>query len=71
MSEYMLNNLRPVKAGASDADFKARFGKGLIDVYGTEIEQLIRFGLLEWDRDAIRLTKRGRLLGNQVFMRFV
>jgi len=42
-----------------------------MDVYAAEIEELIRFGLLEWEGDSIRLTKRGRLLGNQVFMRFV
>jgi coproporphyrinogen III oxidase-like Fe-S oxidoreductase len=71
MSEYMLNNLRLVNAGASGADFKSRFGNRLMDVYAGEIEELIRFGLLEWSGDAIRLTKRGRLLGNQVFMRFV
>jgi len=71
MSEYMLNNLRLVNAGASDADFRSRFRNGLMDVYAVEIEQLIRFGLLEWNEDVIRLTKRGRLLGNQVFMRFV
>jgi oxygen-independent coproporphyrinogen-3 oxidase len=71
MSEYMLNNLRLVKAGASDADFKSRFGCGLMDVYAAELEELIRFGLLEWNGDSIKLTRRGRLLGNQVFMRFV
>jgi coproporphyrinogen III oxidase-like Fe-S oxidoreductase len=42
-----------------------------MDVYAVEIEELIGFGLLEWNGAAIRLTKRGRLLGNQVFMRFV
>lgn len=71
MSEYMLNNLRLVKAGASDADFKSRFGAGLMDIYPEEVKELIRLGLLEWARDSIKLTKRGRLLGNQVFMRFV
>lgn len=71
MSEYMLNNLRLVQAGASDTDFKSRFGSGLMDVYADKIEELVRFGLLEWEADAIRLTKRGRLLGNQVFIRFV
>jgi len=71
MSEYMLNNLRLVKAGVADADFRSRFGSGLMDVYGKEIKELIRFGLLDQDRDVIKLTKRGRLLGNQVFVRFV
>jgi oxygen-independent coproporphyrinogen-3 oxidase len=71
MSEYMLNNLRLVNAGAADADFKSRFESGLMDVYAAEINELIHFGLLESDGDRIRLTKRGRLLGNQVFLRFV
>ena len=71
MSEYMLNNLRLVRAGAADADFKSRFGVGLMDAYGAELEDLIRLGLLEENDDAIRLTQRGRLLGNQVFLRFV
>ena len=71
MSEYMLNNLRLVKAGASDADFKSRFGCGSMDVYAAELEELIHFGLLEQEGDSIKLTKRGRLLGNQVFIRFV
>src|SRR6266545_402123 len=71
MSEYMLNNLRLVEAGVSAADFKSRFGSGLMDVYGGEMEELIHLGLLEGDGESIKLTKRGRLLGNQVFMRFV
>lgn len=75
MSEYMLNNLRLVNAGAADSDFRLRFGSGLLDVYPQEIEELIRDGLLEKktseNSDVFRLTKRGRLLGNQVFLRFV
>ena len=71
MSEYMLNNLRLVEVGASDADFKSRFGTRLMDVYAAELEELIRFGLIEWRGDSVKLTRRGRLLGNQVFMRFV
>lgn len=75
MSEYMLNNLRLVHAGAADLDFRLRFGSGLLDVYRREIEGLIHDGLLEKktseNSDVFRLTKRGRLLGNQVFLRFV
>ncbi len=71
MSEYMLNNLRLVRVGVSSTDFKSRFGVGLMDAYGAEMEELIRLGLLEENGDAIRLTRRGRLLGNQVFLRFV
>jgi coproporphyrinogen III oxidase-like Fe-S oxidoreductase len=51
-----------------------------LDVYPNEIEELIHNGLLEFAKTSevlktsevcLRLTKRGRLLGNQVFMRFV
>ena len=78
MSEYMLNNLRLTNAGVAESDFRLRFGSGLRDVYSQELEELIGNGLLEKktseskiDSDVYRLTKRGRLLGNQVFIRFV
>ena len=71
LSDYMINNLRLVQAGIADADFISRFGRGLSDVYPAELKELVNLGLLEWNADSIRLTRRGRLLGNQVFMRFV
>lgn len=86
MSEYMLNNLRLTNAGVTEADFRLRFGCGLLDVYQKEISELIHNGLLEYAKTSefsrtgryakntevcLRLTKRGRLLGNQVFLRFV
>jgi hypothetical protein len=41
-------------------------------VYGNEIEELLRLGLIEnVESGRIRISQRGRLLGNQVFMRFV
>jgi len=60
-----------VKVGVSEADFRSRFGSGLMDIYPAEIEELIQLGLLEREGESIRLTKRGRLLGNKVFLRFV
>lgn len=78
MSEYMLNNLRLVQAGVAESDFRSRFGRGLLDVYPKEIEELIHVGLLECktseffeNSEVYRLTKRGRLLGNQAFMQFL
>jgi oxygen-independent coproporphyrinogen III oxidase len=73
MSEYMLNNLRLTNAGVAESDFRLRFGCGLLDVYPKEIEELVRNGLLEYSKNSevYRLTKRGRLLGNQVFVKFV
>ena len=80
MSEYMLNNLRLTNVGVAESDFRLRFGSGLLDVYPKEIEDLVRNGLLEYAKTSevfetsevcLRLTKRGRLLGNQVFLKFV
>lgn len=79
ISDYMLNNLRLVQAGIAEADFKSRFGGGLMDVYPKEIEELIQAGLLEYAKtsedlestEVLRLTRRGRLLGNRVFVKFV
>ncbi len=72
ISDYMINNLRLVHAGVAESDFRLRFGSGLLDVHPSEIDELIRAGLLEVKTSEVyRLTKRGRLLGNQVFMKFV
>jgi oxygen-independent coproporphyrinogen-3 oxidase len=71
MSDYMLNNLRLVKAGVAESDFRSRFGSGLLDVYPNQMEELIQKELIEYEAGIYRLTKRGRLLGNQVFLKFV
>jgi coproporphyrinogen III oxidase-like Fe-S oxidoreductase len=83
MSEYMLNNLRLTNVGVTESDFRLRFGSGLLDVYPKEIDELVKNGLLEYAKTSeapkngetsevcLRLTKRGRLLGNQVFVKFV
>ena len=71
ISETMMMGLRLTDEGVSDHDFQARFGRSLGDVFGDEIESLIKLGLLTWNANALRLTPRGRLLGNQVFMHFV
>jgi len=75
MAEFMLMGLRLVEEGVTQADFQARFGKNLDEVYNKEIAYLLRNGLLEKGRRAgvenMHLTCRGRMLGNQVFLQFV
>lgn len=78
ISDYMINNLRLVQVGVADSDFRSRFGAGLLDIFPKEIEELVNAGLLERKTsealktsEVYRLTRRGRLLGNQVFLRFV
>ncbi|MBI5296541.1 MAG: radical SAM family heme chaperone HemW [Chloroflexi bacterium] len=71
MGEFMMTGLRLTREGVTNADFRSRFGRGLFDVYEKEAGDLIRKGLLEWTGERLRLTRRGRLLGNQVFMQFI
>jgi len=85
MQETMLLGLRLTQEGVSAEAFRQRFGQDLMAVFGREIKELVRLGLLEWaltpdpspaqrerrDGERVHLTRRGRLLGNQVFMRFV
>ncbi len=81
MSEFMIMGLRLTREGIRPDTFRERFGRSPAETYRKEIAELQRLELLQWvdeDRagseqlsDALRLTPRGRLLGNQVFMRFV
>jgi oxygen-independent coproporphyrinogen-3 oxidase len=70
MGETMMLGLR-LREGVSAGAFGARCGRELGEVYGQELEELTADGLLEWDGRRARLTGRGRLLGNQVFVRFL
>ena len=70
MQETMMVGLRLLQEGVSRAAFQTRFGVPIEQVFGAEIDELTRFGLIE-SGEVIRLTRRGCLVGNQVFMRFV
>ncbi len=73
MQETLMLGLRLTREGVSPQAFRVRFGKDLMEIFGTEVNELVGLGLLEWAQtsEVLRLTPRGRLLGNQVFMRFV
>jgi oxygen-independent coproporphyrinogen III oxidase len=71
MSEYMMTGLRLTREGVSAGTFRDRFNQEINDVFGAEIDDLVRLGLLEWQAENLSLTRRGRLLGNQAFVRFV
>ncbi len=72
MSEFMMTGLRLTQEGVNEDEFRTRFGQSMREVYGNEIDELLKLGLLERKNlEFLRLSKRGRLLGNQVFMRFV
>jgi oxygen-independent coproporphyrinogen-3 oxidase len=70
MSDTMIMGLRMCQ-GVSFSDFEDRFGSSPIKVYGYQIRELIGLGLLDANASGVRLTERGRLLGNEVFERFL
>jgi oxygen-independent coproporphyrinogen-3 oxidase len=75
IGETMMMGLRLTEEGISRCAFRQRFGQDLQDVFTQPIQELIGFGLLEWvgegEGQCLRLTRQGRLLGNQVFYRFI
>jgi oxygen-independent coproporphyrinogen-3 oxidase len=76
MQETLMVGLRLTEEGVSARNFLDRFGQALMQVFPTEIGELVSLDLLErispdTPQERVRLTRRGRLLGNQVFMRFV
>jgi len=70
MGEVMMLGLR-LAEGVDTIRFHARFDIGLEVAFGKELAGLRDMELLEWDGHVARLTARGRLLGNQVFVHFV
>jgi oxygen-independent coproporphyrinogen III oxidase len=68
--ETMMMGLR-LAEGVTDARFHERFQLHLLDVYGQTIDRVCSLGLASWDGERVRLTPRGRLLGNQVFEEFL
>jgi len=74
IGETMMMGLRLTQEGVPDSVFQNRFGKSIKQLFSTQIVRLESLGLLEWvggEGDVLRLTKKGRLLGNQVFMEFI
>jgi oxygen-independent coproporphyrinogen-3 oxidase len=69
-AETMLMGLR-LNAGVREAHFAARCGLSLDEAYGETLADLLGQGLIERANGAVRLSERGRMLGNRVFERFV
>jgi oxygen-independent coproporphyrinogen III oxidase len=75
ISETMMMGLRLTNEGIHAELFQKRFGMSLEALYSKEIHKLVEQNLIEMvlidGSNHLRLTKYGRLLGNQVFMRFL
>jgi oxygen-independent coproporphyrinogen III oxidase len=70
MSEFMFMGLR-MDRGIEFDEFKARFGKEMRNVYGLEIDNLNKKGLINLADNRIKLTEVGIDLSNQVFVDFL
>jgi oxygen-independent coproporphyrinogen-3 oxidase len=57
--------------GLDGADFERRFGVTLREAFGDALAESEALGLVEWDGPVVQLTRRGRLLSNEVFVRLL
>jgi coproporphyrinogen III oxidase-like Fe-S oxidoreductase len=70
MEEEMFLGLRKTE-GVCKKAFEKKYACSMDDVFGKQIEEQKQNGLLEETNDYIRLTHRGKLLGNEVFQAFI
>ncbi|MED3783791.1 radical SAM family heme chaperone HemW [Geobacillus stearothermophilus] len=70
MEEEMFLGLRKTE-GVSKVRFRQKFGRDMHDIFGTAIRAEVENGRLEETETHVRLTKRGKLLGNEVFAAFL
>ena len=70
MAETMMLGMR-LREGIRFDEFHRRFGRDVRSVYPAEVRELSEHGLITVDEERVRLTRRGKSLGNEVFQRFV
>lgn len=71
IEDTMMLGLRLVQEGIRRDAFRQRFGASLEDEFGAKLSRLANLDLIIVDHQGIRLTRHGRLLGNQVFLEFI
>jgi oxygen-independent coproporphyrinogen-3 oxidase len=70
MADTMILGLR-LAEGVSEVEFRARHGRELDDVYGRVLGEFGEIGIVERGGGRVRLTRRGRLLSNELFQRLL
>jgi oxygen-independent coproporphyrinogen-3 oxidase len=70
MEESFFLGLR-LNAGVDREKLVAEFGKPAVNRFAGTISECVDLGLLECTGEVIQLTRRGRLLSNEVFERFI
>ena len=70
MEEEMFLGLRKTE-GVSIPHFYEKFGRAMEEVYGAILEKELTTGNLAKEYDRIKLTRKGRFVGNEVFEQFL
>ncbi|HXG36630.1 MAG TPA: radical SAM family heme chaperone HemW [Dehalococcoidia bacterium] len=70
VADALILGLR-LREGVRLRAFRERFGVNPLVFCKQAIEELEQHGLLEWDEERLRLTDRGLLLANEVFVRLL
>jgi len=70
ISETMMMGMR-LNQGIKLEKFKQKFGKTIYEIFDNEIKKLKNLNLIEINETHIRLSSKGRLLGNEVFQEFI
>jgi oxygen-independent coproporphyrinogen-3 oxidase len=70
LEEFFFLGLR-LTQGVDLKNSAADFGESAVQIFSNTILDCVAWGLLERDGDVIQLTRRGRLLSNEVFERFI
>ncbi|WP_025092946.1 radical SAM family heme chaperone HemW [Bacillus safensis] len=70
IEEEMFLGLRKIE-GVKSAVFQAKYGAAPEALFSTVLEDLEEKGLIVKDDKGIRLTRKGKLLGNEVFQAFL
>jgi len=70
LEEEMFLGLRKTK-GVSKERFEEKFGQSIQSVFGDAIAEQVKLGLLTDEDGYVRLTTKGRFLGNEVFQAFL
>ncbi len=75
IKETLMMGLRLTEEGINTEQFANRFSLKIEDIYFDQIEKLLALGLIEYKTSnksrILRLTRKGRMLGNQVFLEFI
>jgi oxygen-independent coproporphyrinogen-3 oxidase len=69
-SEYLFLRLR-LKEGVDLGEHQRRFGVNALERYRDELERLREAGLVELDKNFLKISRAGTVLANEVFAAFV